>query len=79
MNPRPALALVVFFLMMPSVLKVQSAVPTSSPQWCTDAPASPPPPGFEHRRGDWTNVREMCGAHMGDRGCMRLCAFAEEL
>ncbi len=52
---------------------------TAGPSWCTDAPASPPPPGFERRPGDWANVRKMCGAHMYDRGCMRLCAFAEEL
>ena len=54
------------------------AVPTSSPQWCTDAPASPPPPGFEHRPGGWANVRKMCAAHRG-RGCMWLCELALEL
>jgi hypothetical protein len=54
------------------------AVPTSSPQWCTDAPASPPPPGFDRHPGDWANVRKMCAAH-GDRGCMWLCELALEL
>src|ERR1700685_232517 len=73
-----ALALVGLYSMMPSVLKAQSAVPTNGPQWCTDAPASPPPPGFEHRPGDWANVRKMCAAH-GDRGCMWLCELALEL
>ena len=60
------------------VLPANPAAPTSSPQWCTDAPASPPPPGFEHRPGDWVNVRKMCVAH-DDRGCMWLCELALEL
>jgi hypothetical protein len=53
------------------------AVP-SSPQWCTDAPASPPPPGLEHHPGDWANLRKKCAAH-DDRGCMYICSFAVEL
>jgi len=59
-----------------------AASPASAPtnaNWCADAPASPPPPGFELRPGDWPNVRKMCAAHMHDRGCVGLCAFAEEL
>jgi hypothetical protein len=56
-----------------------TAAVTAGPNWCTDAPASPPPPGFELRPGDWANVRKMCAAHMYDRGCVGLCAFAEEL
>jgi hypothetical protein len=54
------------------------AVPTGRPQWCTDAPASPPPPGFDRHPGDWANVRKMCEAR-ADSGCRRLCALAEEL
>jgi hypothetical protein len=81
MNPRhaAALALVGWYLMVPPVLSAQSAGPTSTPQWRPDAPASPPPPGFEHRPGDWTAARKMCGARLHDRGCRYICSFALEL
>lgn len=52
--------------------------PLLNPNCCSDAPASPPPPGFDRHPGDWANVRKMSEAH-GDRGCMLLCGFAEEL
>jgi hypothetical protein len=61
--------------------RAHAAGPTGSvsPSWCQGVPASPPPPGFERHPGDWASVREMCGAHMYDRGCRSLCMLAEEL
>jgi len=52
---------------------------TAGRAWCPDAPASPPPPGFEHHLGDWAATRKLCGARMDDRGCRNLCEFAVEL
>jgi len=31
-----------------------------NPNWCSDVPASPPPPNFEHHPGEWTEVRQLC-------------------
>ncbi len=50
-----------------------------NPNWCSDVPASPPPPNFEHHRGDWTAIRQRCmNVGRRERGCALICADAEE-
>ena len=50
-----------------------------NPNWCSDVPASPPPPYFEHHPGEWAEARQLCmSARKMDRGCMNICGNAEE-
>ena len=50
-----------------------------NPNWCSDVPASPPPPYFEHHPGEWAEARQLCmSASKGDRGCAYACENAEE-
>jgi hypothetical protein len=55
-----------------------SATP-QNPNWCSDVPASPPPPNFEIRPGDWAAFRKMCmNDKSGGMGCGYICSGATE-
>ncbi|MHB8382483.1 MAG: hypothetical protein ACYDC3_09125 [Candidatus Binataceae bacterium] len=51
-----------------------------NPNWCSSVPASPAPPHFENRPGDWAQIRQgsMNTAPI-DVGCRDACEAAEEL
>jgi hypothetical protein len=49
-----------------------------NPNWCSDVPASPPPPNFDYRPGEWAYVRKMCMAKMSDLSCTGFCRNAED-
>jgi hypothetical protein len=50
-----------------------------NPNWCSDVPASPPPPNFELRSGNWASFRQMCMNLSFDMGCVYTCGYAEDL
>ncbi len=51
----------------------------ATPNWCSDVPASPPPPTFEHHPGEWAEARQLCmSARKGDRRCRYICADAQD-
>ena len=50
----------------------------ANPNWCSDLPASPPPPNFEIRPGDWNAIRKMCSSAGAGLGCGNLCSGARE-
>jgi hypothetical protein len=50
-----------------------------NPNWCSDVPASPPPPYFEHSPGAWAAARKMCmNVEKNDMGCIYICGNAED-
>jgi hypothetical protein len=50
-----------------------------NPNWCSDVPASPAPPYFEHHPGEWTEARRMCtSARKADLGCAYICGDARD-
>jgi len=49
-----------------------------NPNWCSNVPASPPPPNLEHRPGDWAVLRKRCMNNRPDELCSILCRNAEE-
>lgn len=62
-----------------------TATPTPAPRnpdWCSDVPASPPPPHYEaeNRPGAWADIRRRCINEVGvDSTCMYACQGAREL
>lgn len=51
----------------------------ANPSWCADVPASPPPPNFELKPGNWAATRKMCmNAKAGEMGCGYICGNARE-
>jgi hypothetical protein len=65
---------------LPSAARPQ-ATPAAllNPNWCSDVPASPPPPNFEHHPGEWTEARQLCTrARKTDLGCANACGDAKE-
>jgi hypothetical protein len=64
----------------PERRSTNSAFP-ANPNWCSDVPASPPPPNFETGHpGKWAAFREMCmNAKGGNMGCGHICGYAEDL
>jgi hypothetical protein len=51
----------------------------ANPNWCSDVPASPPPPHFENNPGDWAYVRSQCMKKSGfDVSCFNDCLAARE-
>ena len=56
-------------------------IPTSSTRasWCHDIPASPPPPDFELRPGNWAYVMKACssGNPLEFRTCAEICMDAK--
>jgi hypothetical protein len=44
----------------------------------SDVPASPPPPNFEIKPGDWSAIRKMCTRAGAGMGCGYLCSGARE-
>jgi hypothetical protein len=58
-----------------------AATPTPAPQnpnWCSDVPASPPPPNLEHHPGDWAVLRKRCMNNSSDLLCAPLCQDAKD-
>ena len=51
-----------------------------NPNWCSEVPASPPPPNLEHHPGDWAALRERCMSTGPDRSglCSELCQDAKD-
>src|SRR5260370_23309066 len=49
-----------------------------NPNWCSDVPASPPPPYFEHHPGAWAEARQMCMNLSFDMGCVYICGDAQD-
>ena len=48
-----------------------------NPNWCSQVPASPPPPYFEHHPGAWAAERQMCmNLDKNDRACASICINA---
>ena len=60
---------------------VTNESPIVNPNWCGVVPASPPPPHFETRPGDWERVRQACmrsaDLSLGST-CSDMCLNAEE-
>ncbi len=53
-----------------------------NPNWCSDVPASPPPPGGNFRAAGWASIRQMCTRQLDFTDwetCMHACQGAEEL
>jgi hypothetical protein len=51
----------------------------ANPNWCSDVPASPPPPHFENKPGDWAYIRSQCMKKSGfDVSCFDDCLAAKE-
>ncbi len=51
-----------------------------NPNWCSSVPASPAPPQFEHKPGQWAEVRKMCTNLPGwNKGCEYICQTAKDL
>ena len=65
---------------LPSAATPKAApAPLLNPNWCSDVPASPPPPNFEHHSGEWTEARQLCmRARKTDLGCANACGDAKE-
>ena len=62
----------------PPVPEDQSA--PGNPNWCSDVPASPPPPNFDYGRpGNWAAFRKMCMSAGAGMGCGYICGFAKDL
>ncbi len=62
----------------PKNLTTTSGSP-ANPNGCPDVPASPAPPNFEIRPGDWAEFRKMCmNAKDGGMGCGYICSGARE-
>ena len=81
---RAWIALVVTIITALSAAGAGAQQPTPSaplnPNWCSSAPASPPPPQFEHKPGQWAAVRQICmNVRKGDKGCEDICQTAEDL
>ncbi len=81
---RAWIALVVTIITALSAASAGAQQPTPSaplnPNWCSSAPASPPPPLFEHKPGQWAAYRQMCmNVPKADKGCASICATAEDL
>jgi hypothetical protein len=76
-----ALAIVGWYLMASSA-SAQQSTPTAplNPHWCSDVPASPPPPNLEHHSGDWAALRKRCMKVGSDRSglCSALCQDARD-
>jgi hypothetical protein len=54
--------------------------PPLNPNWCSDVPASPPPPRFETYPGTWAEVRNQCtNAVPANMECIGICEGAREL
>ncbi len=76
-----AVAVIVTALFAASA-SAQQPTPSSplNPNWCSSAPASPPPPQFEQRPGDWAEARQMCmNLPNADKGCGYICQTAKDL
>ena len=74
-----ALALVGLYLMVSSASAQQPAPAAPlNPQWCSDVPASPPPPNLEHHLGDWAILRNRCMNNRSDLLCAPLCQDAKD-
>src|SRR5260370_30515280 len=81
---RAWIALVVTIITALSAASAGAQQPTPSaplnPNWCSSAPASPPPPLFEHKPGQWAAYRQMCmNVPKANKGCASVCATAEDL
>ena len=53
-----------------------------NPNWCSDVPASPPPPHYENIPGEWAARRKMClnaTGHLAWKTCGDICLRAREL
>src|SRR6266404_2539809 len=77
-----ALVLTIFTALSAAIAGAQQPTPSAplNPNWCSRAPASPPPPQFEHKPGQWAAVRQICmNVRKGDKGCEDICQTAEDL
>jgi hypothetical protein len=84
-----ALALVGWYLMVPSVLLAHTKLADTSadgpvmpanPNWCPEVPASPAPPYFDGHYGTWAEARKKCtGATNDIWSCGDLCMAARDL
>jgi hypothetical protein len=57
-----------------------TAKPPINPNWCSDVPASPPPPHFENKNnpGEWAAIRNTCLNRFDDT-CRDMCMAAREM
>ena len=66
--------------LMASSANAQQPTPAALaiPNWCSDVPASPAPPGFELRAGNWAYVRKACSSEtsLNFRTCADICMDA---
>jgi hypothetical protein len=76
---------VILFAMVAALMGANASAqqPTAAtllnPNWCSDVPASPPPPYFDHHPGEWAETRQLCmSARKGDTGCAYACGDARE-
>ena len=77
-----ALVVAIFTALSAARAGAQQATPSAplNPNWCSQAPSSPPPPQFEHKPGQWAAVRQICmNVRKADKGCADLCQTAEDL
>jgi hypothetical protein len=49
-----------------------------NPNWCSDVPASPPPPNLEQHPGDWAVLWKRCMNNRSDILCAPLCQSAKD-
>jgi hypothetical protein len=82
-----SIAIVIVFAMVAAFMGANAsaqqatAAPTAAPRnpnWCSDVPASPPPPNFEHSPGAWAAARQMCMNLSFNMGCVYICENAED-
>ena len=80
-----SMAIVILFAMVASLMgaSARAQQPTAAallnPNWCSDVPASPPPPNLENHPGEWAEIRQLCmRARKGDTGCDYACGGAKE-
>ncbi len=59
------------------IVPLPTPVAPLNPNWCSQVPASPPPPYFEHHPGAWAAERQMCmNLDKNDRACASICINA---
>ncbi len=70
------LALLIAFVTSPGLARAQqpTAATPANPNWCSDVPASPPPPGYP---GGWAGIRLHCTITTDVVRCTAECRVAE--